>query len=71
MSTIIDSDQAAAIPDETEILQAVRARLALLRPLVVEHDRLAKADAALDKAAAKVKKYPKTSELDVMLDRSR
>jgi hypothetical protein len=51
--TIDDQVAADQAPDATEILKAVRLRLALLRPFVAEHDRLAKADAALDKAATK------------------
>ena len=36
--------------DADAILRMVRARMAEIRPLVEEHDRLAEADAALDTA---------------------
>jgi hypothetical protein len=42
------------IPDAEEILKAIRQRMAMLRPLVVEHDRLAQAEASLDKALRKL-----------------
>lgn len=47
----IDADP--AVPDEREILRVVRARLALLAPLVAEYERLSEADKALQKALAK------------------
>lgn len=41
-------------PDEEEILRVIRLRLSILRPLVVEYERLSRADASLDKALAKL-----------------
>ena len=40
-------------PTEKEILAATRLRMEMLRPLVAEHDRLAAADKALEKAMKK------------------
>lgn len=41
-------------PDITEIRAAIEARMQELRPLVEEHDRLEKAEAALERAMAKL-----------------